>query len=73
MKAITKKIVTDENHKPIAVQIDYEDWLEIEKLLDRQKLPTRGATAEDLNKHAGWLTLTEDPVEFQRRIRDEWS
>ncbi|HWL93946.1 MAG TPA: hypothetical protein VNT79_10460 [Phycisphaerae bacterium] len=33
MFEIHKKIVTDENARPIAVQIDYADWLEIERRL----------------------------------------
>ena len=33
MFEIQKKIVTDENARPIAVQIDYSDWLEIERQL----------------------------------------
>lgn len=33
MNAIRKKIVTDENARPVAVQIDYADWLEIERAL----------------------------------------
>ena len=31
---IHKKIVTDEDHRPVAVQIDYDDWLRIERALD---------------------------------------
>ena len=30
---IKKKIVTDEDNQPVAVQIDYKDWLEFEKIL----------------------------------------
>ncbi len=33
MQSIRKKIVTDEDLRPVAAQIDYEDWLEIERLL----------------------------------------
>ncbi len=35
---ITKKIVTNEMHQPIAVQIDYQDWLKIEQLLISQSV-----------------------------------
>ena len=31
MRPIEKKIVTDEAGQPVAVQIDYADWLEIER------------------------------------------
>ena len=71
MIAIRKKIVTDEDHRPVEVVISYEDWLEIERLLNIQKPEPRRV---DLSRFAGTLTmeLPEDPVEYQRRIRDEW-
>ena len=50
MRAIQKKIVVDEAQNPVAVQIDYEDWLEIERLLglrSEEKKPT------DLSKYRG--------------------
>ena len=31
----TKKLVTNEAQQPIAVQIDYADWLKIEALLEK--------------------------------------
>jgi hypothetical protein len=34
IQGITRKIVTDEALKPVAVQIDYADWLEIERCLE---------------------------------------
>ena len=68
MRAIRKKVVTDESNRPIAVQIAYEDWLEIERLL---KPPMRGA--EHLHEYAGTIHLGEDPLQYQTRIRGEWS
>jgi hypothetical protein len=68
MHAIRKKIVTDEAHRPIAVQVDYEDWLEIERLLQLRD----DAPLVDLSPFIGTITLNEDPLEYQRRIRDEW-
>jgi len=69
MRKIARKILTDELKKPIAVQIDYADWLEIEKLLglnsDKPK-PT------NLAHWRGTIELNEDPVELQRRWREEW-
>jgi hypothetical protein len=69
MIAIRKKIVTDEDHNPVEVVISYDDWLEIERLLNIQKPEQRRV---DLSRFAGTITLTEDPLEFQRRIRAEW-
>ncbi|HMM43499.1 MAG TPA: hypothetical protein PKA95_16525 [Thermomicrobiales bacterium] len=69
MIVVRKKIVTDEDHNPIAVQIDYEDWLEIERMLG---VRSEEELATDLSEFKGTLKLTEDPLEYQRRIRDEW-
>ena len=33
MPVIRKRIVTDENDRPVAVQIDHEDWLDIERIV----------------------------------------
>ncbi len=69
MRAIRKSIVTDEAMRPIAVQIDYADWLEIERSLNR------GGEApgiQDLSRFAGVLSLSEDPLDFQSHIRGEW-
>lgn len=29
--------------------------------------------AKDINRHAGKITLTQDPLEFQDAMRDEWT
>lgn len=69
MAKIHMKIVTDEANQPVAVQIDYSDWLQIERAL--------GAASEepkvsDLAAFHGVLTLKEDPLEYQARLRNEW-
>jgi hypothetical protein len=65
---VEKKILTDESMKPVAVQIAYDDWLEIERQLERR---ANGKTI-DPARHAGTLSLGEDPAEFQARLREEW-
>ncbi len=70
MPSIRKKIVTDENSRPVAVQIDWTDWLEIEKSLTPS---TMKAPTESLARYAGSISLTEDPLAFQERLRGEWS
>ncbi|MDO8785306.1 MAG: hypothetical protein Q7J12_03725 [Syntrophales bacterium] len=67
MRAISKKIVHDEHMRPVAVQINYKDWLEIEKILEGQKK----RKTMSINKHAGVIRLSEDPVSFQRRMRED--
>lgn len=70
MRAIDKKIVRDQQDRPVAVLVDYQDWLEIERLLaPLQEAPV----STDLSRFAGTIQLTEDPLAFQRRCRDEWS
>ncbi len=69
MRTIRKKIVTDEDSRPVAVQIDYEDWLEIEQTLDARK--SEDDFEELLEKTSGsWKG--GDGLEYQIRIREEW-
>ena len=70
MSKIRKKIVTDAEQRPVAVQIDYADWLKIETALD---LESEGAMTTDLTRYEGVLPLTEEPLTFQARVRNEWS
>jgi hypothetical protein len=69
MHAIRKNIVTDEAMRPIAVQIDYADWIEIERSLG---LVDESPRMIDPSQFAGTISLTEDPLTFQTRIRGEW-
>jgi len=69
MLIIKKKLVTDENMRPVAVQIEYADWLEIQRLLGIQTGEPKTTT---LSRHSGTVTLTEDPLDYQERVRREW-
>jgi hypothetical protein len=71
MAEIRKRLVTDEQGRPVAVQIDYVDWLRIEKLLPPE-LPSI-PPPQDLSSHYGVITLSEEPLSFQERLRSEWS
>ena len=71
MAPIRKHILTDENSRPVAVQIDYADWMRIERLLG-QAVVDEADNSEALNKLRGTITLKEDPLDLQRRWRDEW-
>lgn len=67
---IRKHILTDEANRPVAVQIDYEDWCKIEEALEKteaQKPPT------DLARHVGKLKWPVDGLEYQREIRSAWN
>lgn len=74
MDAIRKKIVTDEESRPVAVQIDYEDWLEIERVLgsrEKESGPDKSSYEELLEKTSRSWT-GGDGLEYQIRIREEW-
>jgi hypothetical protein len=69
MSVIHKQLVTDEEGRPVGVLIPYEEWLRIEQQLS-------GAAAhggEQLRRYEGIIRLSEDPVTYQRRLRDEWA
>ena len=70
MHKIRKKILRDESQQPVAVQIDYSDWMEIEQRLD---LRTVEARSTDLSGYDGVIALTEEPLGYQSRLRQEWS
>ena len=70
MYDVPKKIVTDENMHPVAVQIEYSDWLRIEKVLGSQ---TIASPATDLSRHSGRLNWPVDGLEYQRKARSEWT
>lgn len=74
MQAIHKTIVTDEAMRPIAVQIDYADWLQIEQTLELagSKPSEEPSPVMTPSQFAGTITLKEDPLAFQSRIRGEW-
>ncbi|XGV96679.1 MAG: hypothetical protein ACAF41_28640 [Leptolyngbya sp. BL-A-14] len=70
MQPFKKKIVTDEEMRPVAVLIDYQDWQKIEQILEAYQ--AQEVHASDLNKFAGVIQLTEDPLAYQQRLRNEW-
>lgn len=67
MSRFQKKIVTDESMNPVAVLIDYQDWQKIEKILEEHQSKINFA------QYKGTLQLTEEPLQFQKRIRNEWT
>lgn len=77
MKPIKKKVVHDELNRPVAVQIDYADWLEIERALALAPNGVRNGSAPspfpNLDRFAGRIRLPEDPTAYQDRVRGEWS
>jgi len=70
MRRIRKTMITDAAQGRVAVQIDYNDWLKIERSLNLQDEETEIA---DLSRYDGVIFLTEEPLAYQARIRNEWS
>lgn len=68
MNAIHPQFVMDDKKHPIAVQIKYADWLRIQKILQESGF----GSLQNLESHEGTIKLTEDPLEYQKKIRDEW-
>jgi hypothetical protein len=69
MHTIHKKVLLDEAMNTVAVQIDYADWVEIAQRLGiEQKIVESTA----LRQYEGVISLTEDPMAFQTRMREEW-
>lgn len=70
MRSFKKKIVTDEAMNPVAVLIDYQDWEKIEQIVEAYQ--TQEQIGTEPNKFAGIIQLTEDPLEYQQRLRNAW-
>jgi hypothetical protein len=68
MKPVEPLIVHDAKGRAVAVQIKYEDWLQMEAAL-REVPSAAGRTANSIR---GALKSTGDSVEMQRKLRDEW-
>jgi len=73
IRDISKKIVTDENGTPVAVQIDYADWKRIEA-----EFQSSSKSEESNSNFSSALDMTrniwtgEEGLMYQRNIRSEW-
>lgn len=75
MRPIEKKIVTDEAGDPVAVQIDYADWLAIREQLEvtsSGELAEAEPSLEELADAIRPYWQGGDGLKYQRKIRDEW-
>ena len=59
MLPTTKKLVTNEAMQPIAVQIDYADWLKIEALLEQYTQKTIGPLHNTTVWQNQWCELAQ--------------
>jgi len=69
MLTIHKKVLLDDAMNPVAVQIDYADWVEIARRLE---IEPKSGESTALQRFEGAISLTEDPMAFQTRMREEW-
>jgi hypothetical protein len=72
MDRITKRTLVDEQNRPVAVQIPYEDWLRIaaELGIDSAEASDESADVTDL---FGVISLPDDALAYQQRTRAEWA
>lgn len=68
--SIHKQIMTDDNGQPVSVVIPYHEWLELERAVLSQ---SHGTDSSKLQPYAGAIHLSNDPVVYQRQLRDEWT
>lgn len=69
MLTIHKKVLLDDAMNPVAVQIDYADWVDIARRLG---IEPKSGESTSLRRFEGAITMTEDPMAFQARVREEW-
>jgi hypothetical protein len=73
---LKKQIVMDEAMKPVAVIINYQDWQQIEAVLQKYGQEQNAANSLDVStalaSYAGTITLTVDPLEYQQQERNAW-
>ena len=69
MLTIHKKVLLDDAMNPVAVQIDYADWVEIARRLG---IEPKSGESTALQRFEGAISMTEDPMAFQTRMREEW-
>jgi hypothetical protein len=54
----------------LALPPDEQKWLKAELI---QKPARFAPQVADLNSFSGMIQLSQDPLEFQRQMRDEWT
>ena len=76
MRIQTAKIVADESGRPVSVNMDYDEFLKVKAEVEGADARPDEATALENYRRMmaceGTVRWDEDPVEYQRRLRDEW-
>lgn len=72
MDSLRKRILHDEDMHPVAVQIDYQDWLELEGRISPTPQPSNEEYLRLLNETRG-IRQGDDGLAYQLKIRSEWN
>ena len=64
------KYVLDEKGRRREVIISLDVWEKIKDVY--QKAPTKRMVKKKLKEFSGKISLTFDPIDYQKRMRDEW-
>lgn len=59
----------------IHLPLSYQYWQQGKtvKVIVLSNDETSNKIPQDINRYAGTISLTQDPLEFQKMIRDEWA
>lgn len=59
----------------IHLPLSYQDWQQGKtvKVIILSNEETSNKNPQDINRYAGTISLTQDPLEFQNMIREEWT
>ncbi len=63
------------NNGLIHLPMPYQDWQQGKtvKVIILSSDDPSNKIPQDINRYAGTISLTQDPLEFQNIIRDEWA
>ncbi len=65
-----KQIVTDEQHQPVAVQVNYQNWLKIEQLLNVSHVKKSQRSVDFFANHAPLKSFLEiESTEYVNGLR----
>jgi hypothetical protein len=65
---LISEIIVEKETKD-TITISKKSWKKIERELNKTQ---KNLSKENLIKFIGKINLSEDPVQYQKRIRDEW-
>lgn len=61
------------NNGLIHLPLNYQHWQEGKSVKVIVLVDEKLEIQKSIQRHAGKITLTQDPLEFQQTLRDEWS